>query len=57
MKLTIRVFALAVVAAGFAAGFHSPQSAQASANHPMVSSAIPIPLCPPDGKSTCGIKQ
>jgi hypothetical protein len=55
MKLTIRVFAFAIVAAAFASNFHS-QKYSAPTPHQVVSSAIPIPLCPPDGKTTCGLK-
>jgi len=58
MKLTIRVFALAVVAAGLVASFHNQQALTIAANsHQVIPSAYPIPMCPPDGKTPCGIRQ
>ncbi len=45
MKLAIRIFAFAVVVAGFAAAATTNSSSHAVANHLSATSALPIPTC------------
>lgn len=52
MKLIARIFALSLVVTGAVASTHL-----ANASQPTVSakvSAMPIPVCPPDGSTDCG---
>ena len=53
MTLAIRAFALALVATGAIASTHI-----ARADQPRISakaSFMPIPMCPPDGSTDCGM--
>lgn len=53
MKLIARVFALSLVVTGAFASSHIARSSQ-----PVLSakvSAVPVPLCPPDGSTDCGM--
>ena len=45
MKLAFRIFAFAVVVAGFAAAATTNSSSHAIANHLSATSAVPVPTC------------
>jgi hypothetical protein len=52
MKLFARIFALSLVATGALASSHIANAAQPTASAKV--SAIPVPMCPPDGSTDCG---
>jgi hypothetical protein len=54
MKNFVRALVLALVATGAIASIHS-NSAVAQANLAPRASALPIPTCPPDDPSGCGM--
>ncbi len=56
MKNFVRVLALALVATGAVASIHT-SGASAQATVSPRSSMLPIPTCPPDDPSGCGICQ
>ena len=55
MKLAIRAFALALVALGFSASTHIARADQAGIS--AKASFMPVPTCPPDGSTDCGMCQ
>ncbi len=55
MKFAIRAFALALVATGAVASTHIARAAQPTIS--AKASFMPIPMCPPDGSTDCGLCQ
>ena len=55
MKVAIRAFALALVAMGAAASTHIARADQAGIS--AKASFMPVPTCPPDGTTDCGMCQ
>ena len=53
MKLIVRIFALSLVVTGAVASTHIANAAQPT--FAARSSAMPIPMCPPDDPNGCGI--
>jgi len=53
MKLIVRIFALSLVVTGAVASAHIANASQPMAGAKV--SALPIPSCPPDGSTSCGI--
>lgn len=56
MKTLARAFALALVVTGAAASTHTPSTYTTATLSPRAG-ALPIPTCPPDGTTSCGIEQ
>ncbi len=54
MKTLIRAFVVALVLTGAAASSHITASAQSNQSVVTKSSALPIPVCPPDDPTGCG---
>ncbi|MHB1021309.1 MAG: hypothetical protein ACYC46_01730 [Acidobacteriaceae bacterium] len=56
MKHIVRAFAIALVAVGAFASTHTDASAATAKTQAVaMQSAYPIPTCPPDGSTTCGL--
>jgi hypothetical protein len=56
MKNIVRASVIALVLTGISASAHMAAAATAPTIAPKVS-ALPIPVCPPDGTTDCGIGQ
>ena len=57
MKNIVRAFVVVLALTGAAASTQtSSASARMIASSSMTSNAMPIPTCPPDGSTNCGIK-
>ena len=55
MKLVLRALALALVAVGATASTHIARADQAGLS--AKASFMPVPTCPPDGTTDCGMCQ
>lgn len=56
MKIFVRAFVVALALTGAVASTQtSSASARTIASSSMTSSAMPIPTCPPDGTTDCGL--
>jgi len=56
MKILVRAFVVVLALTGAVASTHtSAVSARTIAATSMTSSFMPVPLCPPDGTTDCGI--
>lgn len=56
MKIIVRAFVVVLALTGAAASTQtSAASARTIASSSMTSSAMPVPTCPPDGTTDCGI--
>ena len=55
MKNILRAFALSLVVTGAVASAHMTTSPEQTLT--ARSSVMPIPMCPPDGTTSCGIQQ
>ena len=53
MKLIVRIFALSLVVTGAVASTHIANASKPSVGARV--SAMPIPVCPPDGSTSCGL--
>ena len=53
MKLIARIFALSLVVTGAVASTHIANSAKPTASARV--SALPVPMCPPDDPTGCGM--
>ena len=53
MKLIARLFVLSLVVTGAVASAHIANASQPSIG--AKASALPIPACPPDGSTSCGM--
>ena len=53
MKLIARIFALSLVITGAVATTHIANASQPAVGAKV--SALPIPACPPDGSTDCGM--
>jgi len=57
MKILVRAFVIVLALAGAAASTQtSSASASMIASSSMHSGLMPVPLCPPDGTTDCGLK-
>lgn len=58
MKILVRAFAVVLALTSAAASTQtSSASARTIAASSMISSAMPTPMCPPDGTTDCGLKN
>jgi hypothetical protein len=57
MKMIVRTLALALVVTGAVASAHTNNSTSSVAGVGGRSTALPIPMCPPDDPNGCGIGQ
>ncbi len=57
MKLIARIFVLSLVATGAVASSHVASAAQKSGDVVITAktSALPVPMCPPDDPNFCGM--
>jgi len=56
MKIIVRAFVVVLALTGAAASTQTPTaSASTIVSASMRSSAMPVPTCPPDGSTNCGI--
>ena len=53
MKLIVRIFALTLVVTGAVASTHIANASQPTLG--ARTSALPVPMCPPDDPNACGI--
>jgi len=57
MKIIVRAFVVVLALTGAVASTQtSSASARTIASSSMHSNSMPVPLCPPDGTTSCGIK-
>lgn len=55
MKLIVRAFVVVLALTGAAAATMTPTASAKTIASSATSSAFPVPVCPPDGTTSCGI--